>query len=270
VTIVARRPSFPFAADLSAAWNPGLPEFAYAANSVSLLMPYAEPYFVRSVRAVMDQLDDPLRAEAEEYVRQESAHHAQHHRFNAAITAGHPFLQRLEGWMGATYKWLGRTRSAKFNMAFAAGSEAIAFALARWTEPRLDELFDGADPVARDLYWWHLAEEVEHKSVAFDVYAAIDGSKLRYAFAMTLSLVLLGLFTTAATFTMLFSTKRIFNPIAWFRLTKWALSMVWVVFPDLAVSALPHHHPTDFNDPMFLTAWLRSFDPEQATNPLVA
>ena len=34
------------------------------------------------------------------------------------------------------------------------------------------------------MFLWHLAEEVEHKTVAFDVYQAVDGSKLRYAASM--------------------------------------------------------------------------------------
>ena len=266
-TLTPRRPSFPFDADLPAAWNPRLPEFAYAANSVSLLMPYAEPYFVKSVRAVIDQLDGDLKAQAEDYVRQEASHHAQHRRFNEVITRGHPFLKRLEGWMGGVYSWLGRTRSVKFNLAFAAGSEAIAYALARWTEPRMHELFDDADPVARDLYLWHLAEEVEHKSVAYDVFKALDGSKLRYTFTMVLSLHLLGLFTVLSTYTMLISSKRILHPMSWWHLTKWAFSMVWHVFPDLAVSTLPNHHPTDFTDPPYLTTWLGMFDEETASVP---
>ncbi len=167
--------------------------------------------------------------------------------------------------MGGVYTWLSRTRSERFNLDFAAGSEAIAYALARWTEPRTRELFHDADPVARDLFWWHLAEEVEHKSVAFDVYAELDGSKLRYTRAMVISLLLLGLFTASATLTMLVSSRRILNPLSWWHLTKWAFSMVWVVFPDLAMSALPRHHPTDFTDPTFLCAWLGSFD--ESTKP---
>ena len=101
------------------------------------------------------------------------------------VAARYPRLARVEGWMRRTYGWLGRTRSQRFNLAFAAGSETIAFTLARWTEEHLGELFTGADPVPTTLFLWHLAEEVEHKSAAFDVYEAIDGSRLRYAFATT-------------------------------------------------------------------------------------
>ena len=34
----------------------------------------------------------------------------------------------------------------------------------------------GTDPVMLDLLRWHGAEEVEHRSVAFDAYMAVDGS----------------------------------------------------------------------------------------------
>jgi predicted metal-dependent hydrolase len=165
----ARRIQFAYPADLDPAWSPRLPEFACAANSVSLLMPYAEPYFVKSVRSALPLLDDARRAEAEAYIRQEAQHHAQHRRFNDLVVAAYPRLARLEDWMRRTYGWLSRTRSQKFNLAFAAGSETIAFTIARWSDEHLDPFFAGADPVPATLFLWHLAEEVEHKSAAFDV-----------------------------------------------------------------------------------------------------
>ncbi len=43
--------------------------------------------------------------------------------------------------------------------------------------PRLDEL--GVDPAMIDLVRWHGAEEVEHRSVAFDVFQELCGSYSR-------------------------------------------------------------------------------------------
>lgn len=54
----ARRIRFEYPPDFDPAWNPRLPDFACAANSVSLLMPSAEPYFVKSVRSAFPLLDD--------------------------------------------------------------------------------------------------------------------------------------------------------------------------------------------------------------------
>ena len=241
-------------------WNRRLPEFACAANSVSLLMPYVEPYVVRSVRGVLPKLDGDLRDDAVAYVRQEAQHHAQHRRFNDLLVARYPSLRLVEQLMNRTYGWLERTRSTKFNVAFAAGFEAIAFATARWVDPRADRLFDGADDVPASLLLWHLAEEVEHKSVAFDVFEKTDGSRRRYVAAMLVSLVLFGWFSVVATLCMLTSERRIFNPIAHLRLLAWTVTFAFVLLPLIAVSATKTHHPSLFADPPRLSQWLREQD----------
>jgi predicted metal-dependent hydrolase len=266
--VPVRRIAFEYPDDLNPVWNRSRPELAAAANSVSLLMPYAEPYFVRSVRAVLPRLDGPLRAEADAYLRQELGHHVQHRRFNDLVVARHPALARLERLMRRTYGGLGRRRSERYNLAVAAGSETIAVSLARWIEGHLGELFDDADPVPATLFLGHLAEEVEHKEVAFDVWAAIDGSRWRYARAALLSLTLLALFSVAGTLVMLRDTGRLFSPLAWWRLARWAVSAGFVLFPTLLVSALPGHHPRQLADPVFLPAWLGQYDPATGTMPL--
>lgn len=266
--LTVRRVAFEYPDDLDPAWNQRFPEFAFGCNSVSMLMPYAEPYFVKSVRSALDQLDDDLRPRAEEFLKQELGHHVQHRHFNDIVIARYPHLVRLERWIRRSYGWLSRTRSLRFNLAFAAGSETIAYNLARWTDDHLSDFFDGADPVATTLFLWHLAEEVEHKSVAFDVWEAVDGSRLRYAFAMMTSFFLLALFSTLGTLIMVFGDGRWYHPITYFRLLRWALSLAWELLPNMAASAMPGHHPSDFTDPPWLSAWLRYYDPETGTMPL--
>jgi len=263
-----RRVQFAYPDDMDPAWNRRFPEFAFAANSVSLIMPYAEPYFVKSVRSALPDLDPANRERTEDYLRQELGHHVQHRHFNDVIGRHYPKISRVEGWMRRTYGWLGRTRSRRFNLAFAAGSETIAYAIARWTDAHLGEFFDGADPVAATMFLWHLAEEVEHKTVAFDVYDEIDGSRLRYLAAMTLSFTILAWFTVISTFTMLRAEHRAFRPGTWFRLLKWSMSLSFEILPDMLVSAMPGHHPDDFVDPALLTSWLGYFDPETGTMPV--
>src|SRR6185503_10525340 len=158
-------------------------------------------------------------------------------------------------------------RSERYNLAFAAGSETIAYTLARWTERHLG-LLDDADPVPATLFLWHLAEEVEHKSAAFDVFLALDGSRWRYAAAALRSLILLTVFTMAGTVVMLHGTGRLWSPVAWWRLAHWAVSLGFVVLPTLLVSSLPGHHPDDLADPVFLPAWLRQYDHATHTMPL--
>jgi predicted metal-dependent hydrolase len=267
-SLPVRRIAFEYPDDLDPAWISGRPEFACAANSVSLLMPYAEPYFVHSVRAALPDLDGDLEERTRDYLAQEQSHFAQHQKFNTILRRHHPRVERLEHWMKRCCDWLARTRSRRFNLAFAAGSETIAFAIARWTESRAQELFLGAEPVPTTLFMWHLAEEVEHKTAAFDAYEAVDGSRLRYAFAMTMSMILLGWFTFVGTLMMLFAEGRGWNPLSYVRLLTLSISLAFVLLPTMLVSAMPGHHPSDLSDPVFLPAWLGQYDPATRTVPL--
>lgn len=266
--LTVRSVRFAYPDDLEVAWNPRLPELACAANGVSLLMPYAEPFFVRSIRSTLDELDPALERQTRAYLHQELAHHVAHRDFNLLLGRRCPGVARVERWARRSYSWFGRTRSRRFNVAFAAGSETIAFAMARWIDRHVDDLFDGADPVVTTLFLWHLGEEVEHKTAAYDVFEAVDGSRLRYAWASTVSLALLFWFTTAASVIMLRSQRRLRYPVTWFRLLRWSISLAFTILPTLAASALPGHHPRDLADPPFLTQWLKGFDPETATMPV--
>ncbi len=263
----SRRVRFPLPDRIDTSWNPEFPEFAAAANAVSLLMPHVEPYVVRSVASVPDQLDEELRTEAETFVSQELGHQGQHLRINRRLMAGCPSLGRVDSVAARCYRHLARRWSTRWSLAFAAGFETSAFALARWSEAHLRTLFGAADEQITTVYLWHLAEEVEHKSVAFDVYARIDGSRWRYLIAGVVSLVLLATLTTAGTLVQLAASRRIWNPLAWWRLLRWSISLAFEVLPDLFVAAMPGHHPSQFSDPSLLVTWLQGFDPATARNP---
>lgn len=263
-----RRVAFEYGDDFNTAWIPHKPEFAYAANSVSLMMPYAEPHFIKAVRHYLPELEPELRQRTKDYIRQETQHHVEHKKFNEIIAAQYPKVDRVERLMKRVFDWLWRRWSNPFNLAFAAGGEIISFGVARWTEKHLGELFDGADPVATTLFAWHLAEECEHRSAAFDVYEAVDGSRLRYAWAAFIGLLTLGTFTWLGTFTMLKQDGRFWRPVTWFRMIRWSFSLAFDLLPTMLVSSLPGHHPSNFTSPVFLTTWLKQFDPATGTMPI--
>jgi predicted metal-dependent hydrolase len=262
-----RRVGFAYPDDMDPAWIADKPEFAHMANGLSLLMPYAEPLFIRAVRSAFGDIDDDLRERTEAYVKQEVGHYTEHKHFNEIIRAHHPGVARVERWMSRTADWVTR-RSRNFNLAFASGGEIMSFLLARWVDEHAGELFAEAEPVAATLFIWHLAEEVEHKSSAFDVYSEVDGSRLRYALAMVVGTALLGLYVWLAALVMLRDDGRLWKLRTHLRLARWAVSAAFELFPAMLVSALPGHHPDDFADPLYLTTFLRQYDPVTQTMPL--
>lgn len=259
-TLRVRRPTPAYHDRTDPAWTPRRPEFACAANSVSLLMPYMEPYFVRSVAAALPRLDDELKERTRAYLGQETQHQRQHQHFNRILISHYRWLRPVERAAERVYRWLGTSRSPQFNLAFSASSEAIAYAAARWAAARRSTLFDGADPAVASLFVWHLAEEVEHKSIAFDVFSATGCGRWRYVGAMLTALLLVLTFVVAGTTVMLAAERRIWYPVAWWRLTLWLLTFAFELLPMLVVSALPGFHPTQWADPLWYEVWLREFD----------
>lgn len=266
-TLVERAPIFALPDDLDPTWNPQFPELTYAANSISLILPFAEPFFVRTSRAALEHLEGPVRERTRAFASQELEHHQHHRRFNRMVTARHPRLRHVEQWMRTTYAWFSRRASLKWNLAVVAGSEVVAYGIARWAEKHLARMFDGAEPNIASMFVWHLAEEVEHKSAAFDAWDEIDGSRWRFAAATLASLALIVWFTTVSSIIMMVDDRRWYHPMSWFRFIRWSVSLGFELLPTVAASLLPGHHPDDFTDPVFLPRWLSQWDPTTRTLP---
>jgi predicted metal-dependent hydrolase len=174
--ITVRRVPFVFPGDLDPIVVDGCPEESHRIVGVSLILPYLEPYLIRSMRAAREHVRTPqLLADLEAFCAQEGQHYRQHRRFNEAIRlAGIAGLRELEAEVEADYQRYTRTKSLRWNLAYAEGFEAFTMAFARFSleSGALDRV---RSPAVRDLFAWHLIEELEHRTVAFDVYEHVCG-----------------------------------------------------------------------------------------------
>lgn len=262
--LTERRIRLHYPDDVDPMWTPATPEFACAANAVSLMMPIIEPYFVRTIGQAADDLGEPLRAETGHYLAQERAHHGQHQRFNRILISRYPGLALVERALVRAYGGLERRASPRLNLAVVAVSETMAYSAARWAETHRRELFDRADPVVSTLFLWHLAEEVEHKASAHEVNRAVAADhrwfRLRMLTAMVMALTLVMVFVGLGTTVMLAAERRLHHPLAWFRLGRWSIGFALELLTNLGASLLPGHHPDDFADPLWYEVWLRTLD----------
>lgn len=267
-TIGHRRVAFEFHEDSPVLWNQQLPEFSIAANAISLLMPAVEPAVIRSLRHVQDDLSPDLSTEVAEFCRQEMEHQRQHRRFNQLLLGKYPRLRTVMKAATWWYGRIGRGKNPHGDVAFTAASEALAFSMARWSEEHLTTLFDPADPQVATMFLWHLAEEVEHKSVAHDVRRELNVSSFQYLRSALMMIVALSVFTLASIFVMMVGERKAFSPISWFRVVRWGVSLSFTVLADLAASCMKSHDPRVMADPPVLSMWLSCFDPATSTMPL--
>jgi uncharacterized protein len=166
---------------LRAHWSPHH-EFAQIHNSASTVPAYVEPYLLKVMRMAKDKIDPAQTALHEKldiFIKQEMQHCKLHMAFNKAIRAdGYEGMVEFEKQYEAVYERYLKTKSLRFNLAYSEGFEAMsAIAVTNFFE-EFDDFMEGADPRAVALWKWHLAEEYEHREVAFDVYHALYGNGL--------------------------------------------------------------------------------------------
>ncbi|MFE2170029.1 metal-dependent hydrolase [Streptomyces sp. NPDC059447] len=173
-------------------WLPNDPFAGHMINVLHLLLPAGERWFVHVYKQVLPHItDERLRADVIGFIGQEAMHAAAHDDVL-------PHLKRLDldpTPYTAQVDWLfekllgdrtlppGKARQwwLMERVAMIAAIEHYTAFLGDWVL-NADELDRrGADPMMLDLLRWHGAEEVEHRSVAFDLFMHVDGNYRRRA-----------------------------------------------------------------------------------------
>lgn len=157
-------------------------EFSQRYNAASTVPAHIEPYLVKvmmQAKKVLDPKHKKLHEDLDIFIKQEVQHCKQHIAFNNSLYAqGYEGMKAIEESYKADYNRFLKEKSLRFNLAYAEGFEAMGSASALVFFEDLGDLLDGADKDAVDLWKWHLAEEFEHREVAFQVYQAICGRGL--------------------------------------------------------------------------------------------
>lgn len=178
-SITVRRPAFEWPSDLPILPLPDNPSRSCELVALSFTLPYLEPYLIRTMRLAAKEVDDAeLRAEMKAFSGQEAQHYQNHARINDVVRAqlspgAATAMRSAEDALEADYRRFTAKKSLAFNLAYAEGFEAMTFALARSVMGDTD--IGGAVPEWANLMAWHLAEEVEHRTVTFDAYEAVVG-----------------------------------------------------------------------------------------------
>ena len=178
--IVARKPRFPFS-EVPRHWFGGSPVATHLANGLNLLFPLGERLFVRSVRKHLPTIkqDPELEARVRGFIAQEVRHGMEHERFFEIMEAQgleiKPFLAWYEHVAFGVLEKLGTRVHPDLDLAVTVALEHFTAMFAQRALDK-DMLAELAHPVMRDLLLWHACEEIEHKSVAFDVLARVNPS----------------------------------------------------------------------------------------------
>ncbi|MGU3651481.1 metal-dependent hydrolase [Mycolicibacterium sp. A43C] len=158
------------------------------ANGMNMLLPEGEVFFVDVFRQALPLIeDDEVRADVIGFIGQEATHSAAHqslldHIARAGIDVG-PCVDQIQ-WMFR--RLLGdRHLRGRWARSWLVERVAIIAALEHFTSYlgvwglNAHAWDDTLEPRVLDLFRWHLAEEVEHRHVAFDLFTHLDGGYVR-------------------------------------------------------------------------------------------
>ncbi len=178
--IAIRKMNFDFPPDMDLVFLPDDPELSYTFVGAWFMLPYLEPYLIRSINAAIDQVKSPeQQEEIRRFVQQEAHHYRQHAKANTVIRQLKPAyaaLKTLEDELNAEYQRFTKEKSLLFNLAYAEGFECMTAAAAS-VQIELG-MFEQPGHPLRDLALWHVMEEIEHRNVAFEAYRAAGGGYL--------------------------------------------------------------------------------------------
>ena len=174
-----RHPNFDFT-DVSPMWA-GNADMVHTVNAQGIVPAYIEPFLIKVMRRAKAELDPFEHADLLHDIDIFNKQEAQHFKFHAALNKwvrenGYEGMSAYERSYEAEYDEMLRTRSLKWLLAYCEGFEAMGLSAAsRWVDGELEAQLPDADPRPIALWKWHLAEEYEHRTVAFRVLKALYG-----------------------------------------------------------------------------------------------
>lgn len=156
-------------------WHGGRRSVTTFFDNLSVFFPEGERFFIASVHAHEDVVEDPrLKDAIKRFCGQEGVHSREHVRYNERLAAeGYPIAE-MEKRVKGILRRAARRLPVRKQLAVTCALEHFTALLGQLVleDPAI---LGGADPTMAALWRWHSAEENEHKSVAYDVYQAVGG-----------------------------------------------------------------------------------------------
>lgn len=192
--------------------------FFYDGNPLASLMfvvfsgifPPGERFFVESVRHYRDRITDPvLKAQVAGFIGQEALHGREHESLNEFFAARGMAVDIPERYVRWGLRQLERL-PPRLQLACTTTMEHFTAHLAEAWLTDMD-FRAGADPEMLKLWSWHALEELEHKSVAYDVFEQVGGTLRDRQLAAALVIAAIGLPVLASYGVLVAKEGQLFN-----------------------------------------------------------
>jgi len=260
VPVLPRNREYDLARSLQHDWFDNHPFKTAWFNAMSITFPLGEKFFIDSVRHFADRINDPkLIEDIRGFCGQEGFHRREHQRYNETLCAQRGYdLNYLEGRLEKNIERGKKFLSPLERLAATAAFEHITAIMAESALSEDNPMINSADDAMQALWQWHAAEEMEHKSVAFDVYRAVGGTERMRKRAMRQATFFLLLDVLIGLVHMLRKDKKLWNVSLWSQGWRFLffkdgiLRRVWSAYKEYYRDEF---HPWDRDTRPLLRSW---------------
>ena len=259
VNLVARPFKDPEYQQVSKYWFADNAVLSIAMTVFSIYIPRGEKFFIKSVRYFENDIQDKeLRELIRLFIKQEANHYKAHDVFNHGLEKKNIRSLREEKAAEKLFSFMEKWLPKKVQLGITVFDEHITAtgAKALLESP---ELVRSLEPEMRTLWEWHAVEEIEHKSVAFDVYEAMGCGYFHRMFSALVGGIIQGVMILASENRLMKEegVKR-FGPEG-----KKAVGLLRKfhdlrkVARDFMMYFKPGFHPWDIDDRALIQAWYK-------------
>ena len=197
--------------DLPMNWNDSSPFKTQFLNSLSVNFPDGERFFIDSIKPYKHRITDPAKlAEIDEFIKQENWHRYVHTQYTDWMEHKGLPAKQIESrmavfWAGIRNFWSDRAcLAATVCIEHITAVNSELFLKFRTSLKRMHPHFE-------QVWRWHGIEEIEHKSVAMDVYQSIGGTVGQRRIAMCFVLAYYTYYMFKNTFILLHADKQLWR-----------------------------------------------------------
>lgn len=193
ISIKPYRQNFDFS-DIPEKWMGNSEYLTNMMNSLSILFPEGEQFFVDSVRSFRKEINDKnLQKNISGFIGQEAMHSLEHEQFNNFLKQHNFPVEETEKHLKTLLLML-KKLPPRHQLAITCALEHLTAIMADMILNK-EDLRGRIDSSMKDLWTWHAIEEIEHKGVAFDVFKNVNGTYNERVFYQILSTFTLITFT---------------------------------------------------------------------------
>ncbi|MFX1497281.1 MAG: metal-dependent hydrolase [Promethearchaeota archaeon] len=164
-------------------WYKNDPIVTHFFNALQATFPEGEKFFIQAAIDAADQLTkkgilgNELKEDIDKFIHQEALHSQQHALWtNALIHYGYKKMGEYNTHMKKIVKWFRKHIPVVMRLAITAAAEHYTASIAfLFTHIKSKFLTESLLPF-RNLLLYHAMEEIEHKSVCYDLYQCLSGN----------------------------------------------------------------------------------------------